>query len=59
MGMLIFKINFRVFLEKGFISISFRAIFKDERKKRHSGTGRIARLRMHPMALCESDLACG
>ena len=44
---------------KGELILTGSARPKDEREIRHSGTGRIARLRMRPMALCESDSACG
>jgi predicted AAA+ superfamily ATPase len=44
---------------KGELILTGSARPKDEGRIRHSGTGRIARLRMRPMALCESDPACG
>lgn len=44
---------------KGELILTGSARPKDEGKIRHSGTGRIARLRMRPMALCESDPMCG
>lgn len=44
---------------KGELILTGSARPKDEGMIRHSGTGRIARLRMRPMALCESDPTCG
>lgn len=44
---------------KGQLILTGSARPKDGERIRHSGTGRIARLRMRPMALCESDTSCG
>jgi len=44
---------------KGQLILTGSARPKDAGRIRHSGTGRIARLRMRPMALCESNETCG